>query len=714
MKSPITKSDSLEKETDKRIQWLRQQITKHDYAYYVQDQPEISDYEYDKLFRELQDLEAQFPQLISPDSPTQKVGGNAAQTFTKKTHRLPMLSLQNTYSSEEILAFDKRMRGLVPEESKNIEYFCEPKLDGLAIELIYEDGNLSAALTRGDGLVGEDVTANILRVPAVPRKLKGSHIPSLLEVRGELIMHKSDFLDLNTWQDENGLPSFANPRNAAAGSIRQLDARVTAGRPLRFYAYGLGAFEGFSFEGQNQLESHLELWGIPTLGVSTEHENFASYKEMGLKSVSSKAYQGKSSDFPLGILVSDIETALSYYEFVESIRNELPFEIDGVVIKVNSFHLQSQLGMIARSPRWATAAKFKPEESVTKVIDIKVQVGRTGTLTPVAIMEPVRVGGVTLTHATLHNQDEMNRKDVRIGDTVVVHRAGDVIPEVVRVLTDKRPKESKIFSFPTRCPICDHQVERQEGEVIARCPNPHCLGVIKEALKHFASRRAMNIEKLGDKIIEQLVDIEMVSCFSDLYKLNKEDLLRLERQGEKSASNLIKSIDRSRQVSLSRFIYALGIRFVGEQTARNLARQFGSWEKLSQADYGSLIKISDVGPKVASSINARLSDKGFTDEVKKLLANGVTIAEQKPSEEAGPKPLAGINIVITGTLPKPREEIKELILQLGGKCGSSVSKKTNYLLAGEDTGSKLTKARELGVRILSWEEFQKLPGTNIA
>ncbi|MCB0362231.1 MAG: hypothetical protein KDD35_05900, partial [Bdellovibrionales bacterium] len=304
MKSPITKSDSLEKETDKRIQWLRQQITKHDYAYYVQDQPEISDYEYDKLFRELQDLEAQFPQLISPDSPTQKVGGNAAQTFTKKTHRLPMLSLQNTYSSEEILAFDKRMRGLVPEESKNIEYFCEPKLDGLAIELIYEDGNLSAALTRGDGLVGEDVTANILRVPAVPRKLKGSHIPSLLEVRGELIMHKSDFLDLNTWQDENGLPSFANPRNAAAGSIRQLDARVTAGRPLRFYAYGLGAFEGFSFEGQNQLESHLELWGIPTLGVSTEHENFASYKEMGLKSVSSKAYQGKSSDFPLGILVS--------------------------------------------------------------------------------------------------------------------------------------------------------------------------------------------------------------------------------------------------------------------------------------------------------------------------------------------------------------------------------------------------------------------------
>lgn len=689
-----------------RTLYLRQQIAHHDHAYYVLNSPEITDYEYDQLFRELQELESEFPILITPDSPTRRVSGTPAKQFIKKPHREPMLSLQNSYSTEEIQAFDKRVKALLSTDSE-MEYFCEPKLDGLALELIYENGLLTTALTRGDGQTGEDVTANILTVKGIPLQLKSTHpSPLLIEIRGELVMHKEDFLSLNQWQDENGLPPFANPRNAAAGSIRQLDPRITASRRLRFYAYGMGVCQGEHFDTQAALESRLEAWGLPTLGVYHHCLNFTEYLEKGRKFYAQKHKVGK---FPLAITVLGWSLAQEYYAFIDSIRHQLPFDIDGIVIKTNSFEIQKNLGTVARSPRWATAAKFKPEQSETIIEDIAIQVGRTGALTPVAIMKPVKVGGVTVTHATLHNQDEINRKDIRIGDHVLIQRAGDVIPEVVKVLVHLRSEGSRPFLIPSKCPECGRPVDKPEGEVISRCINPFCKAVLKESLKHFASRRAMNIDKLGDKIIEQLVDAQLVQSFSDLYRLNKDALMKLERQGNKSATNIIENINRSKTVSLSRFIFALGIRFVGEQTARNLSRHFDTLEQFLRADLDTLQEIDDVGPTVSTSIAKALKNHHFQSEIDQLLNLGIKITSPSQKSQTHPlQPLEGLNIVVTGKLPKSRDEIKDLIIQLGGLSGSSVTKKTHYVLAGEDPGSKLLKAEELKIPVLNWDDFEKL------
>ncbi len=679
---------------EKRLEELKQLIREHDYYYYVLDRPKISDYEYDQLFQELQKIEKEHPELITPDSPTQRIGGAPLELFEKDSHRKPMLSLANTYSVDEVREFDDRIKKFLGNH-REITYFCEPKFDGLAVELIYEKGHLTGALTRGDGIIGENVLSNIRTVRTVPLFLKGD-APPLLEVRGEILMLKKDFARLNEAQQEAGELMFANPRNAAAGSLRQLDPRVTAKRPLRFYAYAPGVVEGLTIRSQSEWFEILRNFGLPVLSS-------------GEWKTAKKLLEGKlSKDAPLAVTVEGVNEAIEYYETILRHRHDLPFDIDGVVIKVNSYSLQDQLGTIARSPRWATAAKFPPEQATTVIENIIVNVGRTGAMTPVAIMKPVRVGGVTITNATLHNQSEVERKDVRIGDTVVVQRAGDVIPEVVSVVLEKRPPNAKKFKMPSNCPVCGKEAVLPEGEVVCRCVNTFCPAIINESLKHFASRRAMNIEKLGDKIIEQMTAAGLVKRFSDLYRLKKEDILSLERQGEKSAENLMESINASRKTTLARFIYALGIRFVGEQTAKSLAAHFGTIDRFMEATKEELLEIEDIGPKVADSIMKRLSDASFREEVERLLKSGIEI--EKPKKPRGHQPLKGLNIVITGTLPRPRDEIKDQIVALGGKSSGSVSKNTNYVLAGEEAGSKLDKAQQLGIPILDWEGFQKLIG----
>ncbi|MCB0364177.1 MAG: NAD-dependent DNA ligase LigA [Bdellovibrionaceae bacterium] len=686
----------------KRLHELRALIQSHDHAYYVLDRPSITDYEYDQLFQELLNIESQFPALVTADSPSQRVGGAPLDKFEKREHRRPMLSLQNSYSPEDIQSFVDRLGKLLDDE-RAIELFCEPKLDGLAIELIYEQGLLAAAITRGDGQTGEDVTANIKTIRAIPLRLAGNDFPELLEVRGELLMYKEDFKTLNEAQEESGQLPFANPRNAAAGSVRQLDSAVTAQRQLRFFAYACGVIEGAAFSSQAEMELAFCEWGLPTLGVDHGSDGMGDFIKRCKKAIESPQPVPPT----LGRVATHPEDAISYYQFVESIRHDLPFEIDGVVIKVNSLDLQNEFGLVARSPRWATAAKFKPDQAETRIKDIIVQVGRTGALTPVAVMEPVRVGGVTITNATLHNQDEIDRKDVRIGDSVLIHRAGDVIPEVVQVLLEKRPRNSQPFRIPSKCPVCGDSVVQPEGEAVSRCDNLFCEAILKESLKHFVSRRAMNVDKLGDKIIEQMVDAGLVKRFSDLYKLDQENVMSLDRQGDKSATNIIESIDKSRRPTLGHFIFALGIRFVGEQTAKSLAAHFGNLRSFLHTDVEELLGIEDIGPKVAGSIMASLRRKSFVREVKELLASGVEVQEVSTTNSAG-RPLDGLNIVVTGTLPMGRDEIKDLISQLGGKSASSVSKKTNYVLAGEEAGSKLDKARDLGVQILDWDQFQTL------
>jgi DNA ligase (NAD+) len=672
---------------------LKSRIRVHDYNYFVLDRPVISDFEYDQLFAELLKLEKEHPEWVDADSPSQRVGGQALSEFEKAPHRKPMISLANTYSVDDVREFDQRLKKFL-ESPQDITYFCEPKFDGLAIELVYEAGRLTGALTRGDGTVGENVLSNVRTIRSVPLLLN-SKAPPLLEVRGEVLMMKKDFARLNEQQQEAGELTFANPRNAAAGSIRQLDPRITARRPLRMFAYAPGVVEGLRITSQESWLDHLREFGLPCL------------KHGPWKEVSAAMAKGFNPDMPLLALCHGIEEAVAYYETMLSIRHQLPFDIDGVVIKVNSWPLQERLGTIARSPRWATAAKFPPEQSTTVVEDIVVQVGRTGALTPVAVMKPVRVGGVTIVNATLHNQSEVDRKDIRVGDTVIVQRAGDVIPEIVSVVLDKRPADAKKFKMPKHCPVCSEPVVLPEGEVVTRCVNSFCPSIINNSLMHFASRRAMNIEKLGDKIIEQMTEHGLVKTFSDLYTLTLEDILRLPRQGEKSAQNLIESIQHSRKTTLARFIYALGIRFVGEQTAKSLATHFKTLDAFLETDESQLLEVEDIGPKVASSILDRLQNKDFVKEVKTLLKNGVEI--EKPAKSTSShQPLKGLSIVITGTLPKPRDEIKDQIVALGGKCPGSVSKNTSYLLAGDEAGSKLDKAQELGVPILDWDGFQTL------
>jgi DNA ligase (NAD+) len=669
-KVPLSLGKAKERYSD-----LLEEIQIHDTNYHVLDRPVISDREYDKLFDELKSIEETYPELVSDLSPSQRVGGKPLDKFKKAPHRKPMLSLQNSYSIEDILAFDKRVKKFLLNEN-DVEYFCEPKLDGLAIELIYENGILVGALTRGDGTTGEDVFSNIKTIKSIPMRLQTKSPPKLVEIRGEVLMLKKDFLKLNEEQQEEGEVPFANPRNAAAGTIRQLDPKVTAERPLRFFGYSLGAAEGIQFKTQKSTLEKFKAWSVP---IANE-DVFA--------------------------LTKGADGATKYYDKIQKLRKSLPFEIDGIVIKVNDFKLQEELGFIARSPRWATAAKFEPEQAETQIEKILVQVGRTGALTPVAIMKPVTVGGVTITNATLHNQDEIDRKDVRENDFVIVHRAGDVIPEIVEVLKDKRDKKSKPYHIPEKCPVCGSKAFKIEGEVVLRCPNPVCDAKLKESLKHFVSKRAMNIEKVGDKLIDSFVDNKLVESYSDLFKIKLDQILELERQGEKSAQNIIDSIDSARKPSLSRFIYSLGIRFVGEQTAKILAHHFGTLEKFLDTNIEELVEIDGIGPKVAQSIVDATSQKDFKKEIQKIIKNDVEI--QSEEKKVASENLKGLTFVITGSLPMDRDEVKKIIESHLGKVSGSVSKKTSYVLAGEAAGSKLDKAQELGVKIISWEEFQKL------
>lgn len=687
---------------------LRDEIRKHDYLYYVLDQPSITDKEYDELYKKLVDLEAAHPELVTADSPTQRVGGMAIDSFEKMAHRQPMLSLSNSYSPEEIEAFDERVRKALQTE-KEVVYFCEPKFDGLAIELIYEGGLLTGAITRGDGSVGENVISNVRTIRAIPQKLAVGKPPALLEVRGEILMFKKDFAALNEAQQEAGTTPFANPRNAAAGSIRQLDPRITAARSLRMFAYAPGVLEGVTFKSQSAFETYLAEATLPTVGIADPDESIEDFVERTIAELKAWSQKKRETRPPLARRCTGAKEAIAYYHFIEKVRHLLPFDIDGIVAKIDDYGIQRELGFVARSPRWAVAAKFQPEQGMTTIREIAVQVGRTGAITPVAIMEPVRVGGVTITNATLHNQDEIDRKDVRVGDTVVIQRAGDVIPEVVRVVLEKRPKNSVAFKLPKKCPICRAPVTKLEDEVVYRCVNPLCPAILKESLKHFAARRAMNIERLGDRLIETFVEKGLVQSFSDLYRLKAEDLLALERMGEKSVSNILESIDKSRTTTLARLIFALGIRFVGETTAKHLAKHFGTIEKLIDASETELLDVEEIGPKVADAIRKAFANKQLVDEIATVQKLGVHYESvTKKKATGGSQTLGGKKFVITGTLPVSRDDAKDLIEAHGGTAVGSVSKKTDYVLAGDEAGSKLQKAQELGVPVIDWNDLQKM------
>jgi DNA ligase (NAD+) len=667
------------REVVERVRKLRQEIAHHDYLYYVLNAPEIPDAEYDRLFRELQALEARYPELVTPDSPTQRVGGAPAAEFREIRHRVPMLSLNNAFTEEDVANFDRRVReGLGLER---VEYNCEPKFDGLAISLVYENGVLVTGATRGDGTTGEDVTANVRTIAAIPLRLYATHPPRLLEVRGEVLMLRRDFEQLNREQREKGEKEFANPRNAAAGSLRQLDPKITASRRLTFFAYALGAVEGVRLP---RTQSEVLDW------LSSLH--FPVTKDRRV--------------------VRGLDGLLAYYREMGSRRPTLPFDIDGVVYKVNELAAQEELGFVARAPRWAIAHKFPPEEEITQILDIDVQVGRTGALTPVARLKPVQVGGVTVTNATLHNEDEIRRKDIHIGDYVIVRRAGDVIPEVVSVVKEHRPKDARPFRMPTHCPVCGSRVVRLEGEAVARCSGGlYCPAQRKQALLHFASRRAMDIEGLGEKLVDQLVDRGLVKTPADLYRLDLDTLAGLERMGVKSAQNLLKAIDRSRHTTLDRFIYALGIRNVGEATAKDLARHFGALEPLMHASQEDLMQVPEVGPVVAESIVQFFAEPHNRQVINELRRLGVSWEEGRAKGKKSVPGVAGKTFVLTGTLPHwTREEAREKIEAAGGKVTNSVSSRTDYVVVGTDPGSKLAKATELGIPLLDEDGLKRLLG----
>ncbi len=660
-----------------RAAFLRAEIERHNHAYYVLDAPTLPDAEYDKLFRELQAIEAAHPELLLADSPTQRVGGVALPEFRQVVHGVPMLSLNNAFSTEEATAFDRRCREGLGVES--VDYACEPKFDGLAITLRYEQGVFVQGATRGDGYTGEDVTQNLRTVRNIPLRLTGVGVPALLEVRGEVLMLRRDFERLNERQRVNGMKEFANPRNAAAGSLRQLDPKITATRPLRFFAYGVADMGAVSPAPtfHSEMMERLAVWGFP---VATERA--LAHGAAGL---------------------------LDYYGRIGVARRTLSYDIDGVVYKLNRIVDQAVLGFVSRAPRFAIAHKFPAEEAQTTVEAIEVQVGRTGAITPVARLAPVFVGGVTVTNATLHNEDEVRRKDVRSGDTVIVRRAGDVIPEVVAVVPEQRPLMAAEFVMPKHCPVCGSAIEKPEDEAIARCSGGlFCPAQRKQALLHFASRRAMDIEGLGDKLIDQLVDNAIIKSPADLYQLGILALANLERMAQKSAANILAAIEKSRQTTLARFIFALGIRNVGEATARDLARHFGSLDALISADADQLQQVRDVGPVVAASIACFFAEPHNREVVDQLRAAGVRWEEGAPSAVAG-SPFAGKTFVLTGTLPTlTRDAAKDLIEARGGKVAGSVSKKTHYVVAGAEAGSKLEKAQELGIAILDEAEFMGL------
>ena len=656
----------------RRIAELREQIAQHDYRYYVLDDPALPDAEYDRLMRELRELEAAHPELVTPDSPTQRVGGQVAAGFAEVRHGVPMLSLDNAFSDEDIEAFDRRARTRLGLEEGTLEYCAEPKLDGLAVSLTYQDGKLLLGATRGDGTVGEDITANIRTLRAVPLRLRGA-APARLEVRGEVFMPLAGFRRMNAEAAAAGEKVFANPRNAAAGSLRMLDARVTAKRPLDVFFYAVGEWQGGAQPAsQTDLIERLGQWGLRTC--------------------------------PEIRRVEGVQGCLEYYRSIGARRNTLAYQIDGVVYKVNSRRQQEALGYVSRAPRWAIAHKFPADEALTVVRDIEFQVGRTGVLTPVARLDPVAVAGVIVSNATLHNMDEVERKDVRRGDTVIVRRAGDVIPEVVRVLVERRPRGAKRPKLPERCPVCGSPVVRVEGEAAARCTGAFtCPAQRKEALRHFASRRALDIEGLGDKLIEQMVEQDLLHTPSDIYALTAEVLTGLERMGEKSASNLLAAIDHSRKTTLPRLLNGLGIPGVGESTAKALAEHFGSLKALQSASREQVLEVTDVGPVLAANIEGFFAEARHSRELARLRELGLTWPEGPPisRQAAAQAPLSGVTVVLTGTLEgMTREEASEQLSALGAKVSGSVSKKTSYVVAGAEAGSKLARARELGVPIL--------------
>ncbi len=655
----------------RKIEQLREQIRYHNHRYHALDDPEITDSEYDRLMRELQALEDDNPELVTEDSPTQRVGSSPVSAFGSVSHELPMLSLGNAFEEDELRDFHCRVLDRLGLDEDNLRYAAEPKLDGAAVSLLYENGVLVRGATRGDGTTGEDITHNVRTIESIPLRLLGEGYPERLEVRGEVFMPRAGFEAFNERARAAGEKTFVNPRNAAAGSLRQLDPKLTAERPLDMYAYSVGIAEGGSLPREHSaVIDCLQSWGLKVC--------------------------------PERRLVDGVDGCLEYYQDIGEKRDSLSYDIDGVVYKVDNLDLQEQLGFVSRAPRWAIAHKYPAQEEMTVVEDVEFQVGRTGAVTPVARLKPVFVGGVTVSNATLHNIDELNRKDVRVGDTVVVRRAGDVIPEVASVVKSKRPNKTRKVELPKECPVCGSHVEREAGEAVARCTGGlFCSAQRIEALKHFVSRRAMDIEGLGSKLIEQLVDIDRLKTPADIFTLSVDELAGLERMGEKSATNVVESIDSSRSTSLARFLYALGIREVGESTAASLANHYGRLKTLVEASEDDLQEVPDVGPIVAARIRNFFDEPHNLEVVTGLQSGGVIWPESDPVVPSEDGALSGKTFVITGTLPTmKRDEMKDLIQSAGGKVTGSVSSKTDYLVAGEKAGSKLAKAEKLDVAVL--------------
>ena len=664
-------------DTKRKILSLRDQLVDHNYRYYVLDDPIISDDKYDRLLRELEHLEKQHPDLISPDSPTQRVGAPPLSNFESIPHQLPMLSLENAMNKEEIRAFDKRLKKKI-ETDEPIEYVAEPKLDGIGIELVYENGMFISGSTRGDGFTGENITQNLRTIQSIPLRLRTDELPSpdLLEVRGEVFISKVGFESLNRTREENGESLFVNPRNAASGSLRQLDSSITASRPLSTYCYQPGTIRDKVYETHLEFLEDLKRWGFPVN--------------------------------PMIQKVNGVEEAIEYHRDMEDKRNNLPYDIDGTVMKINSLTLQEEVGVRSRSPRWAIANKFKAQQVTTVIQDIMPQVGRTGAVTPVARLNPVFVGGVTVTNATLHNQDEINRKDIRIGDTVIIERAGDVIPKVVKVINEKRQNDSKPYSLPDSCPSCGHNVYRPEGEAVARCQNLSCPAQMKGRIEHFVSKNALDIDGIGNKLVDQLVETSLVQTVDDLFKLTLEDLIPLERMADKSARNTISAIESSKQTGFARFLFALGIRNVGEYLSKVLEKHYeGNFHRFMSSKKEELESIFEVGGIVADGIVRFWSDSSNVDVVNSCFSLGVTLSPVELKEKD--QVLAGKTFVFTGVLTKfTRKEAQELVESLGGRASNSVSKKTTFIIAGQSAGSKITKAQEFGVPILSEDDFQKM------
>jgi len=659
----------------KRVEKLREEIEYHNNRYYILDQPEISDAQYDRLIRELEKLEEEYPKLRSPNSPTQRVGATPLEAFEIVRHTIPMLSLANAFDESEAKDFDKRVKKFLGY-SAEITYVAEPKLDGLAVELVYERGQFVVGSTRGDGVNGENITQNLRTIKTIPLQLirKEVPVPERLVVRGEVIIQLKKFKELNRKREEIGEPLFANPRNAAAGSVRQLDSKITAERPLEIYCYGLGEVTGRTFKTHSEILQTFPKWGLRTNPNIQRCQN--------------------------------IDEVLEYYHKMNEKRETLPYEIDGIVIKVDRLDLQTRLGEISRSPRWALAFKFQPKQETTKILDIIVQVGRTGAITPVAVMEPVKVGGVEVSRATLHNQDEIDKKDVRVGDTVVIQRAGDVIPEVVQVITSKRKGTEKKFRMPSKCPVCGAEVIKEEA--IHRCIGLDCPAQLKGRIKHFASKRAMDIEGLGVKLIDQSVDKGLIKDVADIYYINKEKLIELERMADKSAQNIIDAIEKSKTKPLSKFLYALGIRHVGETTAEDLACHFPRLDDLFRLSEEDLMEVEGIGPEVAASVHQFFRDKKNRESIELLKKAGVKVIEPKVKEKGK---LVGKTFLFTGALKDfGREEARNLVESLGGMTASSVSKKVDFVVVGEDPGSKSDKAKELGIKILTEEDFKRMIG----